>query len=77
MELQVPSYVYKNGVAKKVIGIGKLLVRMQNMITHGTGSAVSITMERIATDMLYKVILPDTLCYVMHHMHFQQISLGS
>ena len=22
MELQVPSYVYKNGVAKKVIGIG-------------------------------------------------------
>ena len=43
------------------------------MITHGPGSAVSITMERIATDMLYKVILPDTLCYVMHHMHFQQI----
>lgn len=49
MELQVPSYVYKDGVAKKVIGIGKYF-RIQNMITHGTGLAVSITMESMATE---------------------------
>ena len=49
MELQVPSYVYKDGVAKKVIESVSIF-RIQNMITHGTGLAVSITMESMATE---------------------------
>ena len=64
MELQVPSYVYKDGVAKKVIGIGKYFPDSEYDYTWDRFSCFYYD-GKYGNGMLYKLILPDTLCYVM------------
>lgn len=63
MELQVPSYVYKNGVAKKVIGIGSYRPDAEYDYTWARFGCFYYDGKN-SDYMLYKVILPDTLCYV-------------
>lgn len=64
MELQVPSYVYKDGVAKKVIGIGKYFPDSEYDNTWDRFSCFYYD-GKYGNGTLYKLILPDTLCYVM------------
>lgn len=60
MELEVPSYVYRNGVAKKVIGIGAYNAEKDYNDYFGC-----FQYDGKSDDyMLYKLILPDTLCFV-------------
>ena len=63
MELQVPSYVYKDGVAKKVIGIGNYRPDAEYDYTWARFGCFFYDGKN-SDYMMYKVILPDTLCYV-------------
>ena len=77
MELQFPSVVYRNGVAKKVIGVGYC----DPDKTNPYEAYYSFTYGGKSSDyMLYKVILPDSVCCVLrdafyHHRGIAAIQL--
>ena len=77
MELQFPSVVYRNGVAKKVIGVGYCDPDKTNPYEAYQSFSYG---GKSGDYMLYKVILPDSVCCVLrdafyHHRGIAAIQL--
>ena len=74
MELQFPSVVYKNGVAKKVIGVGYC----DPDKTNPYEAYYSFTYGGKSSDyMLYKVILPDSVCCVLRDAFYNHRGIAA